>query len=464
MRITFLSLLQAILAVWLGAGLAWAADYHVSPAGDDGAPGTAAKPWKSISRANAQRFRPGDRLLFQGGATFAGNLVLTAEDSGTPAKSVVIGSYGTGRARIDAGAGSAVLIENAGGIEIENLVVTGAGRPASAVSGIKVVHTVPGGSKLEHIRIRSVEASGFGRAGIFVAGLATDGSQGGFDDVRIERCDAHDNVYYGIIVGGPWDDDRSAGVVPGDQDAGRRPGYTNRNVYIGHCRAWKNLGDPDYKRNHSGSGILLADTDVATIEHSLAWENGALDTGSEGGPCGIWAAGSNRVTLQFCESFRNRTGENTADGDGFDFDGGMTNSVMQYNYSHDNDGMGYLIYDYARSPHEHRNNVVRFNISENDGRGKPLKPAIMVASDGDEMSGVDLYNNTIFKSGLPAAIQIRSKVRGVRVRNNLIITTGGTPAIEKDSKGREVTVQGNAYWAKGDPVRILSPDFLRSLI
>ena len=45
----------------------------------------------------------------------------------------------------------------------------------------------------------------------------------------------------------------------------------------------------------------------------------------------------------------------------------MKNSVMQYNYSHDNDGAGYLLaqFTYAR---EFTNNIVRYNISENDGR------------------------------------------------------------------------------------------------
>lgn len=31
---------------------------------------------------------------------------------------------------------------------------------------------------------------------------------------------------------------------------------------------------------------------------------------------------------------------------GFDLDRGVTNSVMQYNCSYDNDGAGYLIYQY----------------------------------------------------------------------------------------------------------------------
>lgn len=50
----------------------------------------------------------------------------------------------------------------------------------------------------------------------------------------------------------------------------------------------------------------------------------------------------------------------------FDFDGGMTNSVLQYNYSHDSFGAGYLICQQFGAP-EFANNVVRHNIGQGDG-------------------------------------------------------------------------------------------------
>jgi len=46
---------------------------------------------------------------------------------------------------------------------------------------------------------------------------------------------------------------------------------------------------------------------------------------------------------------------------------------MQYNYSHDNDGAGYGIYEYVGAP-PWSNNIVRFNISQNDG-ARILTPA-----------------------------------------------------------------------------------------
>jgi hypothetical protein len=68
-----------------------------------------------------------------------------------------------------------------------------------------------------------------------------------------------------------------------------------------------------------------------------------------GGPCGIWTAASRRVVIQQCDSFDNRTGR-AADGDGFDLDGGCVECVLQYDYSHGNDGAGILVYTYGGAP------------------------------------------------------------------------------------------------------------------
>lgn len=433
-----------------------ATDHYISLQGDDNNPGTKAKPWKTIERANRLQYKPSDRILFQAGERFSGNLVLKAISNGTPDQPIVVGVYGEGQARIEAGTGNGIVVQNIGGVVIRDLIITGSGRPHNSGTGVRIFQTTPGGKRLRFIRISNVEAAGFGRAGFFVGGLATDGSQGGFEDVRIEQCDAHDNVFYGILIGGPWDDDMSNTVVPGRQDAGLRPGYTNRNVYISHCRMWRNLGDPTYRRNHSGNGLLLADTDGALIEHCLAWENGLLCTKSSGGPCGIWAAGSNKVIIQHCESFRNHTGPDTADGDGFDLDGGMTNSLLQYNYSHDNDGYGILVCNYSGAPHPHRNNVVRFNISQDDGRKKQVNAAIAFWTDNPPVENTEVYNNTVIMGpghdNLGTILRISAGVNA-RFRNNLFITSGGVKFVES-ARGEGLRFENNAYWAEGNPTFI----------
>jgi len=77
------------------------ADYFLSASGDDAAQGhTTNTAWRSIERVNRAQLRPGDRVLFEAGRRFAGNLRLTEEDAGTAEARVVIGSFGDGRATL----------------------------------------------------------------------------------------------------------------------------------------------------------------------------------------------------------------------------------------------------------------------------------------------------------------------------------------------------------------------------
>jgi hypothetical protein len=180
-----------------------------------------------------------------------------------------------------------------------------------------------GDTKLNTIIIRDVEVSGFGKTGVSVGSW---NGKSGFKDVRITYVEAHDNVNAGIFVWGFF--------------SAQASGYSHENLYIGHSKAYNNRGKPGTSV-HSGNGIVVSDVDGAVVERCVAYNNGARNT-AVGGPVGIWAWDANNVTIQYNESHHNRTGS-SADGGGFDLDGGVTNSVMQYNYSHDNDGAGFLI-------------------------------------------------------------------------------------------------------------------------
>ena len=57
--------------------------YYVSNSGSDSNSGTSpTAAWRTITKANSVSLQPGDSLLFQGGETFNGNLVLGSTDSG----------------------------------------------------------------------------------------------------------------------------------------------------------------------------------------------------------------------------------------------------------------------------------------------------------------------------------------------------------------------------------------------
>jgi hypothetical protein len=113
------------------------------------------------------------------------------------------------------------------------------------------------------------------------------------------------------------------------------------------------------------------------------------------GPVGIWAYMCDSITIEHCFSHNNKTSANGKDGGGFDFDGGITNSLLQYNLSVNNEGRGIGLFQYGGAS-EWKNNVVRYNISVNDGR-KNGQAGILLWCDPSAMPMTDchVYNNTI---------------------------------------------------------------------
>lgn len=423
--------------------------YYVSPSGDDANDGTSPElAWRSIARANEQRLEPGERLLFEGGESFEGTLTLDAEDEGTPAAPIVISSYGEGRATLLAGEARGVVIYNTAGVTLSRLDVVGAGRESNAEDGIVAYVDLPGDVKLEHIAIDDVTVTGFGKSGVVVG--ANEGNSG-FRGVRITNTRSHGNAVSGITVYGAWSETPT--------------GYAMEDVYIGHCVVHDNSGVAGLS-HHTGNGIVIGGVDGGVIERSIAYDNGWLNS-AVGGPVGIWAWDSNDVVIQYNEAYGNGT-DSTADGGGFDLDGGTTNSVLQYNYSHDNAGPGFLLAQYGGAPRPFANNVVRYNISQNDVRQNRYGAihfwtASSEAAD-NPVRDVEVYGNTIFISasttgGSPSALAFHSggtRTVDVRIHNNLFVTTDGVPLANIASGQEGLLVQNNAYWSSGGDFRIVT--------
>jgi len=150
---------------------------------------------------------------------------------------------------------------------------------------------------------------------------------------------------------------------------------------------------------------------------------------------------------QNCESYRNRT--QAADGEGFDLDGGCTGCVLQYNYSHDNAGAGYLVYTYGGAPHHYQGNVVRWNVSENDSVRHQWYGAIDVGNDGAGISGVQIYQNTLIitRTNHPAEalVTVHGRDVGVAFRNNLPANFSGTPLVSVKQDNPAIVFQGSLY-------------------
>jgi hypothetical protein len=96
-----LALLLAATAWNLAAPPAMAAPttyYLDATGGDDGNSGTSpSTPWRSLQKANATTFQPGDALLLRAGAVWNGQL--WPKGSGTSAARIRIDRYGDGPSR-----------------------------------------------------------------------------------------------------------------------------------------------------------------------------------------------------------------------------------------------------------------------------------------------------------------------------------------------------------------------------
>lgn len=421
-----------------------AATYYVSPAGSDSASGLSPDDaWRTLARVNSAVFSPGDHVLLEGGRLFRGPLKLDHLDSGTAEKPVVISSYrlaGAGPATIDAGLGRGVDVFNMSGLRISHLKIVGRGPDDNTKSGIFLLSNREDASRF--VEIDHVEVIGFGRHGISIGAWQTTA---GYTDVRITNCSTHDNLRTGVFTWGPW----GAGI------------YAHRSIYIGDTHAYRMKG---------GSGLTFSSVDGGVIERCVVYDNGREFSGG----AGIWAWDSNNILFQFNESYANRT--TGVDGDGFDFDGGVTNSVMQYNYSHDNDAAGFLLAQYRHAPQAMENIIIRFNISENDCRKKPYGAIHVWNGDtADRMKNIHIYQNTVYLTPPPlerpglfargvgaslralglrqpeqvaCAMAIISPTTSVSVYNNLFYTTGGQPLVSVVPGQGVVRFQNNAYWSE----------------
>lgn len=395
-----LNLIFAVFIMFL-IGCSPQSTYYVdSQTGDDSNNGTQKKPFKTVEKVNLLQLLPGNSVLFAGGQTFAGTLKLKGL-AGTKELPITIGSYGNGRATINGENGNSILADSCSWLQVKNLIASGNDRlKGNTGSGVEFRNT-------QNCVIDSLEASGF-----LWSGVKAVGGQ----NLRITNVYAHDNGFSGINV---ESDGQDAGGLEGSG------GKTFRNLYIANCVAENNPGCPAVLDNHSGNGILIGGVTNGTIEYCEAMGNG-WDMPREGnGPVGIWAYQSDSITIQYCYSHNNYTSEKGKDGGGFDFDGGMTNSVMQHNLSANNEGAGYGLFQYFEAS-VWKNNIIRNNISYNDGRKNGQAGFHVWIANGtpETMSDCQIYENTVVNCYGHAVSFEPGDYLGFEFRNNKFFLTG----------------------------------------
>jgi hypothetical protein len=315
---------------------------------------------------------------------------------------------------------------NTAGIVISHINIIGRGRNDNRSDGIHFYNDLPGATKLERIEIDEVDIGGFGSNGISIGGW---NGESGFKDIRITRAVIHDNGLNGLLI------------------YAQQPNV-HEQIYVGHVNSFHNSGIPT-ATSHSGSGIILGGVKGGVVEWSIAQDNGWL--GNAG--VGIWAYDSTGITIQHNESFNNRTAGD-ADGGGFGLDGGVTHSVLQYNFSHGNDGAGYLLCQYRDAP-PWFGNIVRHNLSIDDGRKNDFAGIQIWNGGSGPLADAEIHDNVVFvgpsEQGIPSALFFKSGSNRFFVHHNAFAATGEAFLIRTVPLQEELRFMNNRCWSMAIP-------------
>jgi len=389
--------------------------WYIDTTGSDAGKGTRLKPFKTINKANVLFLAAGDTLFFRSGQRFEGTLQLRSGLNGTNSKPIVITSWGKGYTTIDGRDSAAIRLYNEQFIKLQHLVLLGSGRKTGNVKdGLALVNS-------NHIRVEDLDISGFQKSGLLIYSSK---------NVIAKNIFVHDNGSAGITVEAPYQ---------------TRESY---NIRILSCRAENNPGDPTNLNNHSGNGIVVGDCRKVLIDHCTATNNGWDMPRIGNGPVGIWAYEADSVIIQHCLSYKNKTSKGGADGGGFDLDGGVTNSIVQYNLSYDNWGSGYCIFQYWGASPWH-DNVFRYNISENDGTVSDSQAGLYIWNSSDDekqFHNCRVYGNIIYNDKVAAiSFSEKSESKGIRMYNNIFV--GRDTLIKGKDKIGDVKFWQNDWWS-----------------
>jgi hypothetical protein len=423
--------------------------YFVAASGNDSNAGTSTgAAWKTINKVNAGHYHAGDCINFNGGDNFSGNLDLDIggalnnvldSDGANP---IVIQSYGSGNATITSATGgltSAILIRDVPGVNVQNLIVRGTG--TTTQYGIQYYGLASG-------VIRSNDVGGFKYSG------NADASAEIYDQGATTYI--LNNTVHGID-----------GVNSID-DHGIHVGWVQGNVLVQGNTVYNiggRTGAAGALNGYSGNGINFAGEWHCTscthiIERNLVHDVGA-NTTTCGGPVGIMAYNVNSfITIRFNEIYNIRPTNYTAgvgcDWDGIDLDGGVTNALVEYNYTHDNFGPGLLAWT-GDNGSGWGPNIYRYNISQNDysgGYGSGYFGSMTFV--GKTAAVTYFYNNTILLTANNGSDKVAvswadnsNPAAGSTFENNLIVTGTGVIALKcngRDPRGT-TTFKNNAYYS-----------------
>lgn len=422
--------------------------YYVSPDGNDSNSGTSeAFAWKTTAKVVAADlagvFRPGDQILFESGRTFAGSQsdvdgagwlagILITVGGGNATWPLVFGAYGEGdRPIIETIENeNGIFIEGVEGVRVTDLIFAGPGTGAATENfnfGV-IFDASTATAPRRGFLVENVEA--YGHVGGITAGCFYGTAY--IDGLTIRDCDTHDNMIYGARTFGP--------------DAGF-DFFRVRNLLIDNVRSYENPGTSETQPAYGTSpGISIQATQGGVVKNCVTYRNGRRGAGGIAS-VGVETIVSDQITLQDCESYSNYTTSDTNnDGDGFDFDSGTTNSVMERCFSHDNDGIGLYAYSPAVVERAHSGNVIRYCTSMHDNQAGVNDGGSLAIVAPAALSGINVHNVTLISNQASRdVVRLSGSITSSRIANSIIKGDDAGQNLVNAVGNPGVDLRGNDY-------------------
>lgn len=429
--------------------------YFVAPAGNDANDGlTKATAWQTIAKVNATPIPAGYNVLFEGGQSFTGNLVIDA--GGSIFKNTIYGSYGYGKAIIVAGAGMAIDLSDQPYVTVQDLKGVGNGT-TSDKHGVLLQNNASDHGKIPGCRVERVDLWGFGRVGIAVFGNETYGAApvlSGYIGTVVKDC-VVDNCtfnYLGASTAGIMIfADAAYGARFNRANGHAAMPYAHQNITVDGCTV-KNCPGTAGFNNWNGSGIFIGQTHTAEVIRCGAYSNGSASTNPSGGPGGIWSGDSYGIVTHYSVAISNRRAAGL-DGGGFNMDGGSVNCVIEYCYTQDNHGGAYMIFAYDDPDYmdPNANCTIRYCFSYNDATTNLSSLFIQNDNTNGDFTGCVVHNCVIVQKGVnKTAVTNNGGTKGdADLLNNIFWVENGSKLISGGLNLTGVRYRGNMYYAPG---------------
>ncbi len=383
--------------------------------------------WASFAKLEKVKLQPGDQILLHSGDVFKGNIFIDVQ--GEQDKPILISKYGEGKNPVIDGdaAEAAIFLKNPANIIVENLEI----KNWKGKYGIQFTAENAGEMKNLIFQDLDIHDIGYETTTITepaksiggICGRALKGTiPSWWNGLTIQRVYIHNVGSCGITFGNEVNLYKLA-----KDDPYYKP---HKNVVIQECRIDSIVRD----------GIWIRQCDGAIIQNCEMSKTGINAVSN-----GIWFWDCLNSVMQFNEGWECHTPQGN-DGAPFSIDNHCWNCVIQYNYSHDNDGPGYMVFGRMG---DNGGNIIRNNLSFNDCVYKNYKAGTACISAVSEVKDALIEGNIVVAGQDTYFILGHRNWEGyphsVTYKNNLFIGNGRSIISEVDEVLKTGTFENNFF-------------------